>query len=200
MDENILIEISARHIHLSKEDMEILFGSGYSLTKRKELSQPGQYACEEKVEVVGEKGKIQMSVLGPLRKNTQIEISLTDARVLGIQAPIRESGDIAGSGACNVIGPAGMIKLKEGVIVAKRHIHMTPEDAQCIRVQDKEVVSVQVRSNNRAMIFKDVVVRVDKNFSAAMHIDTDEANAAGITGIVYGSIMKTEMQRRAMNG
>lgn len=110
MDENILIEISARHIHLSKEDMEILFGSGYSLTKRKELSQPGQYACEEKVEAVGEKGKIQMSVLGPLRKNTQIEISLTDARVLGIQAPIRESGDIAGSGACNVIGPAGMIK------------------------------------------------------------------------------------------
>ena len=118
----ILVEVSARHIHLSEGDLEVLFGSGYQLVKRKDLSQPGQYACEEKVEVIGERGKMSVSVLGPAREETQVELSLTDARALGIEAPIRESGDIRGSGACVIRGPQGMLRLREGVIAAKRHI------------------------------------------------------------------------------
>ncbi len=194
----ILVEVSARHIHLSEGDLEVLFGSGYQLVKRKDLSQPGQYACEEKVEVIGERGKMAVSVLGPAREETQVELSLTDARALGIEAPIRESGDIRGSGACVIRGPQGMLRLREGVIAAKRHIHLTPKEARQIGVRDREEVSVHVRSDSRAMIFKDVVVRISEEYSAAMHIDTDEANAAGITGTVYGSIMMTE--RRAMEG
>lgn len=194
----ILVEVSARHIHLSEGDLEVLFGSGYQLAKRKDLSQPGQYACEEKVEVIGERGKMAVSVLGPAREETQVELSLTDARALGIEAPIRESGDIRGSGACVIRGPQGMLRLREGVIAAKRHIHLTPKEARQIGVRDREEVSVHVRSDSRAMIFKDVVVRISEKYSAAMHIDTDEANAAGITGTVYGSIMMTE--RRAMEG
>lgn len=194
----ILVEVSARHIHLSEGDLEVLFGSGYQLVKRKDLSQPGQYACEEKVEVIGERGKMAVSVLGPAREETQVELSLTDARALGIEAPIRESGDIRGSGACVIRGPQGMLRLREGVIAAKRHIHLTPKEARQIGVRDREEVSVHVRSDSRAMIFKDVVVRISEKYSAAMHIDTDEANAAGITGTVYGSIMMTE--RRAMEG
>ncbi len=194
----ILVEVSARHIHLSEGDLEVLFGSGYQLVKRKDLSQPGQYACEEKVEVIGERGKMSVSVLGPAREETQVELSLTDARALGIEAPIRESGDIRGSGACVIRGPQGMLRLREGVIAAKRHIHLTPKEARQIGVRDREEVSVHVRSDSRAMIFKDVVVRISEEYSAAMHIDTDEANAAGITGTVYGSIMMTE--RRAMEG
>ncbi len=194
----ILVEVSARHIHLSEGDLEVLFGSGYQLAKRKDLSQPGQYACEEKVEVIGERGKMSVSVLGPAREETQVELSLTDARALGIEAPIRESGDIRGSGACVIRGPQGMLRLREGVIAAKRHIHLTPKEARQIGVRDREEVSVHVRSDSRAMIFKDVVVRISEEYSAAMHIDTDEANAAGITGTVYGSIMMTE--RRAMEG
>ena len=194
----ILVEVSARHIHLSEGDLEVLFGSGYQLVKRKDLSQPGQYACEEKVEVIGERGKMAVSVLGPAREETQVELSLTDARALGIEAPIRESGDIRGSGACVIRGPQGMLRLREGVIAAKRHIHLTHKEARQIGVRDREEVSVHVRSDSRAMIFKDVVVRISEKYSAAMHIDTDEANAAGITGTVYGSIMMTE--RRAMEG
>lgn len=194
----ILVEVSARHIHLSEGDLEVLFGSGYQLVKRKDLSQPGQYACEEKVEVIGERGKMAVSVLGPAREETQVELSLTDARALGIEAPIRESGDTRGSGACVIRGPQGMLRLREGVIAAKRHIHLTPKEARQIGVRDREEVSVHVRSDSRAMIFKDVVVRISEKYSAAMHIDTDEANAAGITGTVYGSIMMTE--RRAMEG
>ena len=194
----ILVEVSARHIHLSEGDLEVLFGSGYQLVKRKDLSQPGQYACEEKVEVIGERGKMAVSVLGPAREETQVELSLTDARALGIEAPIRESGDIRGSGACVIRGPQGMLRLREGVIAAKRHIHLTPKEARQIGVRDREEVSVHVRSDSRAMIFKDVVVRISEEYSAAMHIDTDEANAAGITDTVYGSIMMTE--RRAMEG
>lgn len=196
----ILVEVSARHIHLSRKDLEILFGSGYRLTKRKDLSQPGQYVCEEKVEVIGDRGELSLSVLGPTREETQVELSLTDARTLGIQAPIRESGDIRESGACVIRGPQGILRLREGVIAAKRHIHMTPTEARQVGVRDREEVSVQVRSDKRAMIFKDVVVRISEKYSAAMHIDTDEANAAGITGTVYGSILKTETNRRAMEG
>ena len=133
---NVIVEISARHLHLSQEHLDILFGAGHQLTSKKALSQPGQFACEEKVEVVGSKGSLKMSVLGPVRPATQVEISLTDARSIGVKAPIRESGDIAGSGACKMVGPCGEVELSEGVIAAKRHIHMTCADAERLGVAD----------------------------------------------------------------
>ena len=187
----VLVETSARHLHLSQEHLEILFGKGHELTVKKMLSQPGQFACEEKVEVVGPKNSLKMSVLGPVRKDTQVEVSLTDARTLGVVAPVRESGDIAASGACKLVGPCGEVELKEGVIAAKRHIHMTPADAAEFGVCDKEIVSVKVESaNGRSLVFGDVVVRVSEKFALAMHVDTDESNAAGLSGVVYGEIVK----------
>ena len=140
----VLIETSARHVHVSKADLEVLFGEGYELTVKKELSQPGQYACAERVDVVGPKRTLSgVSILGPCRKDTQVEISLTDARAIGVNAPIRESGDIAGSGSCKLVGPKGEVELKEGVIAAKRHIHMTTKDAAEFGVQDKQEVMVK---------------------------------------------------------
>ena len=182
----VLIETSARHIHLSREHVEILFGAGYQLTKKKDLSQPGQFACEEKVTVVGEKGSLKASILGPERPASQVEVSLTDARSIGVKAPIRESGDVAGSGACKLVGPCGEVELTEGVIAAKRHIHLTPDAAAEFGVEDKQIV--KVKSNGlRPLIFDDVVVRVNANFAPAMHIDTDEANAA--FGVTEGEII-----------
>ena len=189
MENKILVETSARHIHLSKEHVEILFGAGHTLTVKKMLSQPGQFACEEKVTVKGEKGELKMSVLGPERKSSQVEVSLSDARTLGIKAPIRESGDTAGSGACTLIGPCGSVELSEGVIAAKRHIHLTPENAKDLGVYDKEIVSVKLNTE-RSLVFGDVVVRVSESFAPAMHIDTDESNAAAASGEVYGEIVK----------
>ena len=189
MENKILVETSARHIHLSKEHVEILFGAGHTLTVKKMLSQPGQFACEEKVTVKGEKGELKMSVLGPERKSSQVEVSLSDARTLGIKAPIRESGDTAGSGACTLIGPCGSVELSEGVIAAKRHIHLTPENAKDLGVYDKEIVSVKLNTE-RSLVFGDVVVRVNESFAPAMHIDTDESNAAAASGEVYGEIVK----------
>ena len=175
--------------HLIKQ--EILFGKGYELTKKKDLSQPGQYACEERVTIVGTKKELKgVSILGPVRKATQVELSLTDARSIGVTAPIRESGDIAGSGACKIVGPCGEIDLAEGVIAAKRHIHATPEDAQALGVKDKDVVSVKVDTGERSLIFGEVVVRVSSSYALAMHIDTDESNAAGCGREVYGEIVK----------
>ncbi len=189
MSKPILVETSARHIHVSAADLETLFGAGYTLTPKKDLSQPGQFACEERVDVVGPKRTISgVSILGPVRPATQVELSLTDARSIGVAAPVRESGDTAGSGACKLVGPKGEVELAEGVIVAKRHIHMTPEDAAEYNCVDKEIVSVKVESNGRSLIFGDVVARVHPNFSLAMHIDTDEANAAG--GVKEGTIIK----------
>jgi len=130
------------------------------------------------------------SILGPVRSASQVEISLTDARTLGIAAPVRESGDIAGSGACKLVGPCGEVELKEGVIAAKRHIHATPEDAEKLGVQDKDVVSVKIDTDGRSLVFGDVVVRVSPKFALAMHIDTDESNAAGCGREVYGEIVK----------
>ena len=173
----IMIETSARHIHLSRADVETLFGVGYQLTKKKDLSQPGQFACAEKVTVVGEKGSLAASILGPERPASQVEVSLTDARSIGVKAPIRESGDVAGSGACKLIGPAGEVELSEGVIAAKRHIHLTPETAAEFGVSDKQIVKVKT-NGMRPLIFDDVVVRVSASYAPAMHIDTDEANAA----------------------
>ena len=176
---NVLVETSARHIHVSQEHLEILFGKGYELTKKKDLSQPGQYACAERVDVVGPKKTLAgVSILGPVRPATQVELSLTDARSIGVVAPIRESGDIAGTGACKLVGPCGEVEIAEGVIAAKRHIHMTPADAAEMGLVDKQIVSVKIASEGRETIFGDVVVRVSDKFALAMHIDTDEANAA----------------------
>lgn len=187
---NFIVETSARHVHVSQEDLEILFGKGYELTKKKDLSQPGQYACNEKVTIVGSKKEMAASILGPVRPASQVEISLTDARSIGVDAPIRESGDVAGSGACKLVGPCGEVELKEGVIAAKRHIHATPEDAEKLGVKDKDVVSVKIDTDGRSLVFGDVVVRVSPKFALAMHIDTDESNAAGCGREVYGEIIK----------
>ena len=187
----VLVETSARHIHLSREAVDVLFGEGYQLTNKKELSQPGQYACAEKLVVVGPKGSIKASILGPTRNASQVEISLTDARSIGVSAPIRESGDIKGSGACKLVNPenGAELELSEGVIAAKRHIHLTPEAAAEMGVSDKEIVSVKITSE-RTAILGDVVVRVSPSFAPAMHIDTDEANAACAFGECYGEIVK----------
>ncbi|MBQ7390830.1 MAG: phosphate propanoyltransferase [Clostridia bacterium] len=186
----VLVETSARHIHLSREAVDVLFGEGYQLTNKKDLSQPGQYACAEKLEVVGPKGKLKASILGPTRNASQVELSLTDARSIGVVAPIRESGDIVGSGACKLVNPenGNELELTEGVIAAKRHIHLTPETAAEMGVQDKQIVSVKIESE-RTAILGDVVVRVNANFAPAMHIDTDEANATCAFGTVYGEII-----------
>ncbi|ERI99051.1 phosphate propanoyltransferase [Acetanaerobacterium sp. MSJ-12] len=175
-----LVEMSARHVHVTEADLETLFGKGAKLTPKKDLSQPGQFACEERVDVVGPKGTLpHVSILGPTRSATQIEVSATEARKLGVAAPVRESGDVAGSAPCKLVGPAGEVELSEGVIVAKRHVHMTPEDAAAYGVSDKEIVQVKVDTPERSLIFGDVVIRVSDKFATAMHIDTDEANAAG---------------------
>ena len=186
----VMVETSARHIHVTEELFATLFGEGKTLTNKKDLSQPGQFACEEKVKVGGPKGELVMSILGPFRKDTQVELSFTDARKLGLVPPIRESGDIAGTPGCKVIGPCGEAEIDCGVIVAKRHIHFTPAEAEAFGLKDKQIVSVEVDAGTgRKTIFADVVVRVRSDFAAAMHIDTDEANAAGISGTVYGTII-----------
>ena len=191
MENKILVETSARHVHLTAEHIEVLFGKGATLTHKKDLSQPGQFACEERVTVEGPKGAIKsVIILGPARPQSQVEVSLTDARSLGVVAPVRESGDLAGSAGCKLIGPAGEVELTEGVIAAKRHIHATPEYAEKAGIADKEIVKVKVTSNGRSLIFDDVVVRVSPKFAPAMHIDTDESNAACAFGEVYGEIIK----------
>ena len=191
MENKVLVETSARHVHLTAEHIETLFGKGATLTHKKDLSQPGQFACEERVTLVGPKKSIaNVIILGPARPATQVEVSFTDARTLGVNAPVRESGDVAGSAGCKLVGPAGEVEIAEGVIVAKRHIHITPEDAAKFGVEDKQVVSVKIDSADRTTIFGDVVCRVSPKFAAAMHIDTDEANAACAFGEVYGEIIK----------
>lgn len=191
MKKTILLETSARHLHVTQEDLEILFGEGYELTFKKALSQPGQFSCEERVQVVGPKSSFPaVSILGPVRKATQVELSATDARSIGITAPVRESGDVSGSAGCKLVGPKGEIELKEGVIVAKRHIHATPEDAEKYGLKDSQIVNVKVESQGgRSLVFGDVVVRVSPNYSWAMHIDTDESNAAGATPGLMAEIL-----------
>ncbi len=191
MANKVLVETSARHIHVSKEHLEILFGEGYELTVKKMLSQPGQFACEERVTVVGAKKELKnVSILGPCRNATQVELSLTDARSIGVDAPVRESGDVAGSGACKLIGPKGEVEISEGVISAKRHIHMTTADAAEFGLADSQVVSVKIDSDGRSLVFGDVVVRVSDSYALAMHIDTDESNAAGCTPGMLGEVIK----------
>ena len=180
MDNKVLVETSARHVHLSQQDLETLFGEGYQLTNKKDLSQPGQFATNERIQVIGPKGSFpSVSILGPIRPETQVELSATDARSIGLKPPVRESGDLEGSEGCKIVGPKGEVVLKDGVIIAKRHIHATPADAEKYGLQDKQIVSVKVDSDGRSLIFGDVVVRVSEKYALAMHIDTDESNAAG---------------------
>jgi len=175
-----LLEVSAHHIHLTQEHVEALFGRGHQLTKHADLSQPGQYACKEQLTIIGPKGRIErVRVLGPVRKYTQIEIAMTEQFKIGVHPPIRESGDIADSPGCTLEGAAGSVKLDRGVICALRHVHMTPEDALRYGVRDKSYVRVRV-TGDRELVFGDVLVRVDPSFALAMHIDTDEANAANV--------------------
>ena len=190
MQKPVLIETSARHVHVSRRVLDILFGEGYELTAKKDLSQPGQYACEERVQVIGPKNSFPaVSILGPVRPETQVELSGADARSIGVKAPIRESGELEGSAGCKLVGPKGEVELKDGVIIAKRHIHMTPEDAEKYGLEDKQVVSVKVDTPERSLIFGDVVVRVSPKYSLAMHIDTDESNAACCTPGLMGEIL-----------
>ncbi len=186
-----IVETSARHVHVSEADLEVLFGKGAKLTHKKDLSQPGQYACEERVTVVGPKKEIAgVSILGPCRPETQVELSATDARSIGLAAPVRESGDLAGSAPCKLVGPCGEVELEKGVIVAKRHIHLTPEDANELGVTDKEVVWVKLETEGRSAILGDVVCRVSPSYATAMHIDTDESNAVGAGRAQMGEIVK----------
>ena len=190
MEKKVLVETSARHVHVTREALDILFGEGYELTVKKELSQPGQFASNERVAVIGPKGSFPaVSILGPVRPENQVEISLTDARSIGVTAPVRESGDVAGSGACKLVGPKGEIELECGVIAAQRHIHATPEDAEKFGLSDKQIVSVKIDSDGRSLVFGDVVVRVSPKYALAMHIDTDESNAAGATPGLMGEIL-----------
>ena len=172
------VGVSNRHLHVSQADLETLFGKGAQLTVKKDLSQKGQYAAEETVTLIGPKGSIaNVRILGPGRKRTQVEVSRTDCFALGINPPVRDSGDLEGSASLKIQGPAGSVELEAGAILAKRHIHMTPEDAQQLGLKDRDVVMVKV-DGDRALIFDEVLVRVDPTFSLEMHIDTDEANAA----------------------
>ena len=197
-DKKILVETSARHVHVTQETLEVLFGKGHTLTSKKELSQPGQFASTDKVTVIGYNKKdpngprpqASLSILGPCRDHNQVEVSFTDARSLGLTAPVRESGDIKGSGKCTLKGPAGEVELEEGVIVAKRHIHMTPVDALRAHVKDNDIVFVITTSYERSLIFSDVVVRVSPSYSLAMHVDTDEANAFANEDNPTGVILK----------
>lgn len=189
MGNKVIVETSARHIHLTQEDFETLFGAGAKLTKKKDLSQPGQYACAEKVRVIGPKGEFNMTILGPVRKATQVELSLSDARKIGISASVRESGNIAGTPGCKLVGPVGEVEITEGVIAAKRHIHLDTSTAEKFGLKDKQIVSLKVGDNERNLIFGDVVVRVSEKFAPAAHIDTDESNAAGLSGTVNGEII-----------
>ena len=187
---NFIVETSARHVHVTQQDMETLFGPGYQLHVKKMLSQPGQYASEERVDVVGPKKTLTgVSILGPVRKESQVELSLTDARSIGLTVPVRESGDLEGSAGCKLVGPAGEVELKQGAIAAKRHIHMTPADAEVFQVKDKDIVSVKVDTDGRSLIFGDVVVRVSPSYALAMHIDTDECNAACVGRDTKGEIV-----------
>ncbi|MDK2786224.1 MAG: putative phosphotransacetylase [Thermotoga sp.] len=175
----IIVGVSNRHVHLSREDLETLFGKGYELTPVKELRQPGQYAAKETVTIVGPKGAIEnVRVLGPVRKETQVEISRTDAFRLGVRPPVRDSGDLEGTPGIVIIGPNGILVKEKGVIIAKRHIHMHPKDAEHYGVKDKDIVKVIVENGDRRLIFDDVLIRVREDFALEFHVDTDEANAA----------------------
>ncbi|MBQ8559185.1 MAG: phosphate propanoyltransferase [Tyzzerella sp.] len=191
MSLRIPIETSARHVHICEEDFKILFGENAALHYVHELSQPGQYLCQERVTIVGPRGRFEnVAILGPYRKETQIELSMTDTRKIGVPGIIRQSGYTEGTPGCRLIGPNGTIEIDKGVIVAKRHIHMTPLEASRAHVKDNDEVFVITESYERGLIFADVVVRVSPKFKLAMHVDTDEANAFGSEDAPTGAILK----------
>ena len=176
----VLLETSARHVHVTREVLDILYGEGYELTNKKDLSQPGQFACEERVAVIGPKSQFpSVSILGPCRPYTQVEISMSEARALGITAPVRMSGDLEGSAGCKIVGPKGEVEIDKGVIIAKRHLHALPKEAEELGIKDGEIIKVKVDSDGRSLIFDDVIARVTTTSGLAIHIDTDEANACG---------------------
>ena len=191
MSNKVLVETSARHVHITEEQIEILFGAGAKLTHKKDLSQPGQYACEERVTIVEPKKPIaNVIILGPARGKAQVEVSFTDARTLGIEAPVRESGDVAGTPGCKLVGPCGEIELSEGVIIAKRHVHLDPATAEKFGLSDKQIVSLKIDNGlGRSTVYGDLVVRVNENFAPAVHLDTDESNAACAFGKCYGELI-----------
>ena len=191
MENKFLVETSARHIHVTDKTLAALFGEGAVLHNKKNLSQPGQFACEEKVTLAGPKGELKVSILGPTRSADQVELSFTDARTLGLKGvPVRESGDVAGTPGCKLVGPCGELDLEEGVIVAKRHVHLDPATAEQFGVKDKQIVSLRIDNGlGRTTVFGDLVVRVNPNFAPAVHLDTDESNAACAFGKCYGEII-----------
>ena len=195
---DFIVETSARHVHVTQETLEILCGKGFQLENKKPLLQPGEFLSGTKVDLVGpinpKTGKNTMlknvSILGPVRNHNQVEVSATDARGLKVPVIIRESGHIEGSAPITIVGPAGKVELKEGLIVAKRHVHMTPEDAKELGVNNGDIVKVEVNTKERKTIFDDTVIRVSPKYKLAMHIDTDESNAANCSGQVMGHIVK----------
>lgn len=190
LDSSFEVEASGRHVHLSRKELDALFGTGYELTKVKDLSQPGQYASKERLTVVGPKGAFHnVVILGPVRKESQVEVSLTDCLQLGVKAPIRESGDIEGTPGIVLVNGDKSVSLDKGLIVAKRHVHMTPEDAEKMGVKNHDIVKVKVEGA-RPLIFDDVVIRVSPKFATYMHIDYDEANACGFSKGIRGRIIK----------
>ena len=190
LDGSFEVEASGRHVHLSRKELDALFGTGYELTKAKDLSQPGQYASKERLTVVGPKGAFHnVVILGPVRKESQVEVSLTDCLKLGVKAPIRESGDIEGTPGIVLVNGDKSVSLDKGLIVAKRHVHMTPEDAEKLGVKNHDIVKVKVEGA-RPLIFDDVVIRVSPKFATYMHIDYDEANACGFSKGIRGRIIK----------
>lgn len=191
MGKQFIVETSARHVHVTEETFKVLYGEGAELHVKKMLSQPGQFASEERVTIVGPKKEIaNVSILGPFRKANQVELSATDARSIGIVGVVRESGDIVGTPGCKIIGPAGEVEISEGVIVAKRHIHATEADAKELGIKNGDIVNVKLETEGRSLIFGDVVCRVSDSYALAMHIDTDESNAAFCGREQFGEIVK----------
>ena len=179
MGYKVQVGLSNKHLHLKEEDIEILFGKGHKLTPTKDLVQPGQFACEEKVDIEGPKATLKgIRVLGPARPETQVELAATDARTIGIKAPVRESGKLEGTPGCKIIGPCGEVELDHGVIIALRHVHLNPEQAIEAGLKDKDVVSVKIEGE-RGLVFDNVLVRAGEKHEREFHLDTDEGNAAG---------------------
>lgn len=190
MSYKVQVSLSNKHLHLKAEDIEKLFGKGYELTVFKDLAQPGQFACEEKVDIVGPKGTLKgIRVLGPARPETQVEIALTDARAIGIKAPVRESGKLEGSPGCKLIGPIGEVELDHGVIAALRHVHLSADQAEEAGVKDKDMVSLKIEGE-RGLILNNVLVRSGTGHEREVHLDTDEGNAAGCGADTVAEIIK----------
>ncbi|MCM3244208.1 phosphate propanoyltransferase [Cytobacillus oceanisediminis] len=191
-DHSIPMAVSARHCHLSQRDLEILFGTGYQLTEKADLSQPGQFAAYETITIAGPRGSLEkVRILGPARNMTQVEVSRTDSIKLGLKPPLRESGNIEGSSPVTLIGPKGSIYKKEGLIIAQAHIHMAPEDAETFGVKNGEYVKVEAEGE-RPISFGNVLIRISPRYRLEMHIDTDEANAGLITGKTAGRLVRQE--------